>query len=98
MNTLSKIDMSKIPQERLNQLNALTRSQFPIAGQLKRDEKRILELEALLGDMKHGRVRIDDTLYPGVRLSINSIVKSIQEEYKHCTMLLEDGKIVLGQY
>ena len=98
LNTLSKIDMSKIPQERLNQLNALTRSQFPIAGQLKRDEKRILELEALLGDMKHGRVRIDDTLYPGVRLSINSIVKSIQEEYKHCTMLLEDGKIVLGTY
>ena len=98
LNTLSKIDMSKIPQERLNQLNALTRSQFPIAGQLKRDEKRILELEALLGDMKHGRVRVDDVLYPGVRLSINSVVKSIQEEYKHCTMLLEDGQIVLGTY
>jgi len=43
-------------------------------------------------------VKIDDTLYPGVRLSINSIVKSIQEEYKHCTMQLEDGQIVLGQY
>lgn len=98
LNTLSKIDMSKIPQERLNQLNALTRSQFPIAGQLKRDEKRILELEALLGDMKHGRVRVDDVLYPGVRLSINSVAKSVQEEYRHCTMILEDGQIVLGQY
>ena len=98
LNTLSKIDMSKIPQERLNQLNALTRSQFPIAGQLKRDEKRILELEALLGDMKHGRVRVDDVLYPGVRLSINSVAKSVHEEYRHCTMILEDGQIVLGQY
>ena len=98
LNTLSKIDMSSLPKERLDKLNALTRSQFPIAGQLKRDEKRILELEDLLGDMKHGRVRVDDVLYPGVRLSINSIVKSIQEEYHHCTMLLEDGQIVLGQY
>ena len=98
LNTLSKIDMSKIPQERLDQLNALTRSQFPIAGQLKRDEKRILELEDKMGDMKHGRVRVDDILYPGVRLSINSIVKNIQEEYHHCAMLLQDDEIVLGQY
>ena len=98
LNTLSKIDMSTIPQERLDKLNALTRSQFPIAGQLKRDEKRILELEDLMGDMKHGKVRVDDVLYPGVRLSINSIVKNIQEEYHHCAMLLQDDEIVLGQY
>ncbi len=98
LNTLSKIDMSKIPQERLNQLNALTRSQFPIAGQLKRDEKRILELEAKLAEMKHGRIRAEDVIYPGVRLSVNSIVKNVQEEYHHCTMHLEDGEIVLGAY
>ena len=98
LNTLSKIDMSTIPKERLDKLNALTRSQFPIAGQLKRDEKRILELEELLGDMKHGRVRIDDVLYPGVRLSINSVVKSIQEEYHHCMMILQEGEVVLAPY
>ena len=51
-----------------------------------------------MGDMKHGRVRVDDILYPGVRLSINSIVKNIQEEYHHCAMLLQDDEIVLGQY
>jgi hypothetical protein len=98
LNTLSKIDMSTIPKERLDKLNALTRSQFPIAGQLKRDEKRILELEELLGDMKHGRVRIDDTLYPGVRLSINSVTKGIQEEYTHCMMVLQEGEITLAPY
>lgn len=99
LNTLSKIDMSTLPQERLNQINALTRSQFPIAGQLKRDEQRILELEAQLGDMKHGKIRADDVIYPGSRLSVNSIVKNVQEEYHHCTMSLSsEGEIVLGQY
>ena len=98
LNTLSKIDMSTLPQERLDQLNALTRSQFPIAGQLKRDEKRILELEDKMGDMKHGRVRVDDIMYPGVRLTINSIVKNIQEEYNHCIMHLQDDVVVVGQY
>ena len=98
LNTLSKIDMSTLPQERLNQINALTRSQFPIAGQLKRDEKRILELEAQMGDMKHGKIRVDDTIYPGSRLSVNSVVKNVQEEYRHCTMHLQDGELIVGQY
>ncbi len=98
LNTLSKIDMSTLPQERLNQINALTRSQFPIAGQLKRDEKRILELEAQLGDMKNGKIRVDDIIYPGSRLSVNSIVKNVQEEYRHCTLHLQEGELVVGQY
>ena len=98
LNTLSKIDMNTLPQERLNQINALTRSQFPIAGQLKRDEKRILELEAQMGDMKNGKIRADEVIYPGSRLSVNSIVKNVQEEYRHCTIYLNDGEIALGQY
>lgn len=98
LNTLSKIDMSRIPKERLDQINALTRSQFPIAGQLKRDEKRIMELEAALSEMKNGKIRADDTIYPGSRLSINAVVKNVQEEYRHCTMSLQDREIVLGTY
>lgn len=96
LNTLSKIDMSKLPPERMAQINAITRSQFPIAGQLKRDEQRILELETQLSEMKNGKIRVDDVMYPGARLSINSVVKNVQEEYRHCTMSLNEGEISLG--
>lgn len=98
LNTLSKIDISSLPQERIDQINALTRSQFPIAGQLKRDEQRILELEAKLSEMKNGKIKADDVIYPGSRLSVNAVVKNVQEEYHHCTMFLEDGEITLGPY
>lgn len=98
LNTLSKIDMSKLPQERLDQINAITRSQFPIAGQLKRDEQKILELEEKLAEMRNGKIRVDDILYPGARLSVNSVVKNVNEEYRHCTMYLNDGEIALGSY
>ena len=98
LNTLGKIDISQLPPERVAQINALTRSQFPLAGQIKRDEKKILELEALLADMKNGKVKASDTIYPGTRLSINSIVKNVQEEYKHCTMSLQEDSIVVGPY
>lgn len=98
LNTLSKIDMSKLPPERMAQINAITRSQFPIAGQLKRDEQKILELETKLSEMKNGKIRVDDVMYPGARLSINSVVKNVQEEYRHCTMSLNEGEISLGVF
>ena len=98
LNTLSKIDISSLPQERIDQINALTRSQFPIAGQLKRDEKRILELEEKLSEMKNGKIKANDTIFPGSRLSVNGVVKNVQEEYAHCTMSLQDGEISLSPY
>ena len=98
LNTLGKIDISQLPEERVAQINALTRSQFPLAGQIKRDEKKILELEAILADMKKGKVKVSDTIYPGTRLSINSVVKNIQEEYKHCTMFLQEDSVTVGPY
>ena len=98
LNTLGKIDISKLPPERLEQINALTRSQFPLAGQIKRDEKKILELEGLLAEMKNGKIKASDKIYPGTRLSINSIVKNIQEEYRNCTMTLSEGEIRVERY
>lgn len=99
LNTLSKIDINKLPQSRVESINALTRSQFPLAGQIKRDEKRILEIETQLTNMKNGRIKVSDTIYPGVRLSVNNVLKSIQTEYKHCTISLNDnGDVDVGTY
>ena len=98
LETLGKIDITRLPQERIDQINTLTRSQFPIAGKIKRDEARILELEEQLAEMKNGRVRASDCIYSGSRISVNSVVKNVQKDYKHCTMYLEDGEVVIGPY
>ena len=99
LNTLSKLDINTLPKSRVDMINALTRSQFPLAGQIKRDEKRLLEIETQLANMKNGRVRASSIIYPGVRLSINNILKSIQTEYRRCTISLNDaGEIEVGPY
>ena len=99
LNTLSKLDINKMSAARVESINQLTRSQFPLMGQIKRDEKRILEIEAQLLEMKKGKIRISDTIYPGTRLSVNNILKSIQTEYKRCTISLnEDGEVSVGPY
>jgi len=99
LNTLSKIDINKLPRERVEMITKLTRSQFPLAGQIKREEKRIIEIEEQLGNMKKGKIRVSGTIYPGTRLSVNNILKNIQTEYKHCTIYLNaENEVEVGPY
>lgn len=98
LNTLGKIDISRLPQERINQINALTRSQFPLAGKIKRDEKEILTIEAELNMMQNGKIRVSDTVYPGVRISINSVMMNVQSEIKRATLSVKNDRVDIGPY
>ena len=99
LNTLSKIDINKLPAGRVAMIKELTRSQFPLAGQIKRDERRIIEIEEQLSNMKNGRIRVSDKIYPGTRLSVNNILKNIQSEYTHCSIFLNaEGEVEVGTY
>lgn len=98
LNTLGKIDISRLPQERINQINALTRSQFPLAGKIKRDEKEILAIETELNMMQNGKIRVSDTVYPGVRISINSVMMNVQSEIKHATLSVKNDRVDIGPY
>lgn len=98
LNTLGKIDISRLPQERINQINALTRSQFPLAGKIKRLETEIKDTETELTGMQNGKIRVSDTIYPGARISINSIMMNVQSEIKHTTLTVKDDRIDIGPY
>lgn len=98
LNTLGKIDVSRLPQQRIDQINALTRSQFPLAGKIKRAEKEIMELEEVMGRMKNGKIRVSDTVYPGVRISINSIIMNVQSSIRRCLLTVKDERINIGTY
>jgi uncharacterized protein (DUF342 family) len=98
LNTLGKIDVSKLPPERAAQISQMTRSQFPLAGKIERDEKLIRELEEQIAQMRIGRIRVADKMYPGTRIIINSVMKNIQSEEQHCTLTVEDDEIKSGAY
>ena len=98
LNTLGKIDVSRLPQQRIDQINALTRSQFPLAGKIKRAEKEIMALEEAMGRMNDGKIRVSDTVYPGVRISINSIIMNVQSTIRLCLLTVKDERINIGPY
>ena len=98
LNTLGKIDVSQLPPQRAEQIAQLTRSQFPLAGQVERSERLIHELEEQLAQMRNGRIRVSDKIYPGQKLIVNSVVKHLQTEEQHCTFQLEEDEVRVGPY
>lgn len=98
LNTLGKIDISQLPPQRAEQISKLTRSQFPLAGRVERDEKLIKELEEQISQMRKGKIRISDRIYPGQKLVVNSIMKNLQTEEQHCTFYVEEDEVKIGPY
>lgn len=98
LNTLGKVDMANLPPHRAAQISEMTRSQFPLAGQVERDEKLLRELEEQIAEMKDGYIRVADKMYPGTKLIINSVMKNIQTEEQHCTMAVVDEQIQAKPY
>ena len=98
LNTLGKIDMSQLPPQRAEQIAQLTRSQFPLAGQVERSERLIRELEEQLAQMRNGKICVADRIYPGQKLIINSIMKHVQAEEQRCTFQVEGDEVRVGPY
>ena len=98
LNTLSKIDVSKLPPQRVEQINALTRSQFPLVGKLKRQEAEIAAMTEELSQMKNGKISVASIIYPGVRITLNSLKKNIQSELQRCTLTVKEDEVNIGLY
>jgi hypothetical protein len=93
LNTLSKIDTSKLPPQRIEQINKLTCSRFPLAGKVRRTEKLIETLEEELGKMEHGRISIVDRMFPGCRVSVNGLLMNVQSEIQHSKLEAKDDEV-----
>lgn len=98
LKVLEKVDIMKLPKQRIDQINKLTRSQFPLAGEIKRKMKRLEELDADLVRMNNCKVRVRDTVYAGVRMSVNSVLKHIQTSQCCCSFYAEDDMVKTGPY
>ena len=48
--------------------------------------------------MEGGRIRVQDILYPGVSVSINSVLRNFHSEVRGCTLSVDDDEVKIGPY
>lgn len=95
---LKSMDQNAMPSEKREMLLKLTKSQFHLVGQVAARRNRIAEIELALEELKHGRIRVSDIVYPGVKIVVGALIKPVREQLSHSSFYAEDGDIKIGPF
>jgi len=98
LSILKAFDQSELPPEKRELLLKLTKTHFYLIGQVDSMQSRINEIEECFVEMRNGKIRVTDTVYPGVKIVIGTLIKPIRETIKFVVFHVNDGEIVTGSY
>ena len=84
-------DQIKLVQSLGNSLMSLDRRQGVVTS-------RIEEIMTLIEQNNNGRVRVADTIYPGVRIVIGTHNMSVKDAVRHCQFRVDKAELVCQSY
>lgn len=86
-----------LPTEKKEALLKLVRSTYHLMGERETLTQRLLKLEEELEARKNGRVRVTDTVHPGVKVTIGRSSYFVYDTLTHTRLVLnEAGDVVLA--
>lgn len=96
---LKKIEAAgKLTDEKRDMLQKFTRSKIVSAERLKSLQLELEEIEKRLEERNEGVVKVQDVIYPGVKVTIGNVCKLIKEPLKFCKLYREDADIKIAPY
>jgi len=98
LNILRAMNQSTMPPDKREMLLKLTKAQFHLIGQTETLRNRLAEIEIALEEMRYGHIKVADTVHPGVKLVVGTLVKPIRDEVKFAKFYAEDGEIKTGSF
>lgn len=98
LHLLKSFNQNDLPPDKRELLLRLTKSQFQLAGQVESMRKRVNEIDIIFEEARYGRIRVAETIHPGVKISIGTLVKPIREPLKFVTFHAEEGEIKIGSF
>jgi uncharacterized protein (DUF342 family) len=98
LSILRSMDQSSMAPDKREMLLKLTKAQFHLAGQGETMRKRIATIEEEFAGMRDGRIKVLDTIYPGVKVVVGTLVKPISETLKFTSLYASDGEIKIGSF
>jgi len=96
---LKKIEAaSGLTDDKKEMLQKFTRSKIISAERLKSLQLELEEIEKRLEERNEGVVKVQDMIYPGVKVTIGNVCKLIKEPVKYCKIYREDADIKIAPY
>ncbi|MCL6588505.1 MAG: FapA family protein [Firmicutes bacterium] len=89
-----------LPDERKEMLHNLIKTSYALKSQIAEAEAKRQEMleEMQSRSRDKGRIRVKDTIYPGVRVSMGKTTIMIQDEIRYATLVYSDGEIQILPY
>ncbi|ABP66888.1 protein of unknown function DUF342 [Caldicellulosiruptor saccharolyticus DSM 8903] len=87
-----------LTDEKREMLQKFTRSKIVSAERLKSLQLEFEEIEKRLEERNEGMVKVQDVIYPGVKITIGNVSKLIKEPVKYCKIYREDADIKIAPY
>ena len=87
-----------LTEEKRELLDKSVRSKIFFESQLAEYKQEIVELEEKLQQEVKGRVRVENYLYPGSRITIGSASMHVKETMQHCTLYKDGADVRTGAY
>lgn len=89
---------NNLPEDKKELLNKYILTRKVLIKQLQEKSNEIIELEENIEFLSNGKIIVEDTVYPGVKIIIGNSVMFVRDEIKHCTIYRESGEIKIGTY
>lgn len=98
LNILRAMDQHTIPADKREMLLKLTKAQFHLVGQAETMRTRMKVIEGEFEEMRAGRIKVAEVIYPGVKVVVGTLVKPIRDTLKFVSLYAEDGEIKVGNF
>ena len=95
---LKSMDQNTMSSDKREMLLKLTKAQFHLVGQGETMRNRMAVIQCEFAGMLEGRIKVADTIYPGVKVVVGTLVKPIGDILKFTSLYAENGEIKIGTF
>ncbi len=96
LNKMSK--NGELPKEKEDMLNKAVQTKSMLLEELNSLRKEINSIESQIELFSKGKIKVENVIYPGVKVTIGNSTMFVRDELKHCTIYRENNELKIGPY
>ena len=96
LNRLSK--SNSLEEDKKQILIKSLRTRTVLAQKVEDIKSEIEQIDYEMELLSKGKIKVQNVIYPGVKIIVGNSVMFVREEIKHCTIYKEQGSIKIGPY
>lgn len=89
---------SKLDSKKLELYNELVKAQLTLSIETNKLSNKFEDIKEEMENLSRGKVKVSDTIYPGVKIIIGKSFYHVRDEMKRCTFYEDGGEIRVGPY